>query len=231
MKHFLIKIKNKALNLLRFVLGKKLLGKKPTNAIFVKPNYYIIDNLDSKSVIIDVGTGNDADLSQNLITKYGLKSYGFDPTLKHQESLKHIEKESGRKFTIFDSALSDKTGTAEFNESTSDISGSFSTDHINMKRGTIKKYLVKTITLEDILSKLSLAKVNLIKIDIEGEGYKVINSLTKDLTNKVDQFVFEFHHHCIDKYSVLDTLKSIKKLELLGFKYYSNDGINYLFYR
>lgn len=231
MRPFLIKITNKIINLFEFVLKGKMFGEKPENAVFVKPTYYIIDSLNSESLIIDVGTGNDADFSRSLMNKYNLKSYGFDPTIKHQELLRKLEEESGGKFTISPFALSDKTGETQFNESKNNISGSFSSDHVNIKKDSVNKYKVKTITLKDIFLKLNITKADIVKIDIEGAEYDVINSLTKDLTDQIDQFVFEFHHHCIDKYSILDNLKAIKKLESLGFKKYSKDGINYLFYR
>lgn len=210
---------------------KNIFGKKPKNIIFVEPTYYIIDSLNNKSIIIDVGTGNNADLSQGLIKKYSLKSYGFDPTNKHYSLLKEVEKESNGNFIFNNFALSDKSGEIEFNESIDNVSGSFSSDHINIKKNNVKKYLVKTITLEDIFSMLSIKKIDLIKIDIEGEEYNLINSLKKELTDKIDQFIVEFHHHCIDKYSILDNLKAIKKMESLGFNYYSDDAINYLFYK
>jgi len=231
MKQFLYKIKNKIFNLLKLVLKNSLLGKKPENMVFIRPDYYIINKLTSNSLIFDIGTGNDANFSQDLIKHFGLKSYGFDPTRKHYEALKQVEKESQKKFTIFNYALSDKSGEAEFNESSSNISGSFFCDHINIKNDNIKKYVVKIISLQDIFSKLAITKVDLVKIDVEGEEYKIIDSLTKNLTEKIDQFVFEFHHHCIDKYSILDNLKAIKKMGSLGFYFYSNDGINYLFYK
>lgn len=230
-KTFYFKLKKKVFVILELIYKDYLLGKKPDGVIFIEPDYYIVGDLNEKSIVIDVGTGDNADLSQDLIKKFGLKSYGFDPTRKHQGSLKKVEEGSDGKFTIFSYALSDRSGTAEFNESADNTSGSFSSDHVNVKRDKINKYSVEMVTLGDILSKLPNAKANLAKIDVEGEEYKVINSLTKDLTDKIGQFIFEFHHHCIDRYSILDTLRSIKKMRSLGFDFYSDDGINYLFYK
>jgi len=215
-----------------FVLINKtnVFGEKPRDIIFVEPTYYIINKLDEKSTVIDVGTGDNADLSQALIKKYNLVSYGFDPTLKHQPSLKKIERGSNGHFIFHNFALSSKSGEAEFFESVENISGSFSTDHINIKKNN-KKYSVKTITLKDIILMLPIKRIDLIKIDIEGEEYNLIKSLEKELADKIQQFVVEFHHHCIDKYSVIDNIKAIRKMESFGFKFYSKDGINYLFYK
>ncbi len=226
------KLRNKIINRAGdFLLRKKLRGKRPENIIFIEPNYYILDTLDSSSVIFDIGTGNDANLSQDLIRKFGLKSYGFDPTIRHQASLKQVESESGGKFAIYEYALSDKTGEAEFYESGDNISGSFSTDHVNIKKDSITAYRVKTASLENIFSIASVKSADLVKIDIEGEEYKVIASLTQEIADRVGQFIFEFHHHCIDQYSILDNLKAIRKITSLGYRHYSEDGINYLFYK
>ncbi len=225
------RIKNKIINLSKFVFKKKLLGEKPENILFIEPNYYIVNNLNATSLTFDIGTGNDANLSQDLIKKFALKSYGFDPTIRHYESLKQVEKETNGRFTLFNFALSDKIGEAPFYESEDNISGSFSTDHVNIKRDKVIKYKVKTTTLKNIFSIVSVEHADIIKIDIEGEEYKVIDSLNKELSDKVSQFIFEFHHHCIDKYSILDTLKSIKRLQSFDYRYYSEDGINYLFYK
>lgn len=232
MKSLLLKIKkHAAMFYVGFVFNNYLLGKKASNTIFVEPDYYIINDLSNKSVIIDIGTGDNADLSQDLIKKFDLISYGFDPTRKHYSSLKNVEKESAGKFTIFNFALSDQSGETEFNESAQNVSGSFSIDHINIKNDNISRYPVKTVTLSEIFHKLALTKIDLLKMDVEGEEYKIIDSLDRNLTDKIQQFIIEFHHHCIDKYSILDTLKAIKKMTSSGFEFYSTDGINYLFYK
>ena len=92
------KISKKILDHLGLLYVKKIFIKKPDNLIFVEPTYYIIDSLNNKSIVIDVGTGNNADLSQGLIKRYNLKSYGFDPTKKHYSLLKTVEKESNGNF-------------------------------------------------------------------------------------------------------------------------------------
>jgi hypothetical protein len=51
-----------------------------------KDTYIYFGNFNPSSIIIDVGYGQDAELSLYLISKYGLKSYGVDPTIKHQNA-------------------------------------------------------------------------------------------------------------------------------------------------
>jgi site-specific DNA-cytosine methylase len=35
--------------------------------------------------------------------------------------------------------------------------------------------------------------------------------------------IIEFHHHCVDQFSLNDTMRSIKILKDFGFKHYSTD--------
>jgi len=228
---YLLKLKKKLLNFSNLFIGKKMLGNPPQKAIFIEPNYYVVNNLDSRSIIVDIGTGDDANFSQDMIAKFNLRSFGFDPTRKHGESLKRVEINSGGKFTFYNFAISNIAGEAEFNESEDNVSGSFSVDHVNVKRDKINKYKVKTISMEDVINILDIPKIDLVKIDVEGEEFKIIKSLPKSAADKVCQFIVEFHHHCIDRFSIIDTYKAILRMNELGFMHYSVDGVNYLFYR
>ena len=231
MKQLMTKIKQSILNRCAFIFKKRLLGIRPPHVDFVEPNYYIINNFDENSVIVDIGTGYNADFSQDMILKYHLKCYGFDPTRKHAAPLKIIESQSDGKFIYKPLALSSKEGVAEFHESEDNVSGSFSLDHVNVKRDRINSYTVKVVTIESLFKILSVNFISLIKMDVEGEEYSIINSLPKSVADKIGQFIIEFHHHCIDKYSIFNTLNAVKKMSSLGFVHYSEDGINYLFYR
>ena len=51
--------------------------------VYVEPCYYIFDQLDENSVIIDIGLGHDADFSSALNRRYACRCYGVDPTMKH----------------------------------------------------------------------------------------------------------------------------------------------------
>lgn len=61
------------------------------NITSVKP-YWIVNDLSKHSIVVNVGTGPEADFSQNLIRRYGLKAHGFDPTIKHHPNLENIVK-------------------------------------------------------------------------------------------------------------------------------------------
>ncbi len=54
------------------------------NIVRIGPNATILwISLTNRSVIIDLGTGHDADFSQAMILKYGLRSFGFVTPLEN----------------------------------------------------------------------------------------------------------------------------------------------------
>lgn len=205
--------------------------EKKYNIISVKPHYKIVDKLNDHSIVVDLGTGRDADFSQNLIRRYGLKAYGFDPTKKNHPNLDSIVKKTKGLFKYYKYAISDTNGTKTFFESLENISGSFFNDHINVKRDAIRSYDVQTIRLDTIFDILNINHIDLLKMDIEGEEYSVLSSVSDATLKRIDQIAVEFHHHCIDHFSVADTRNIIQILENAGFISHTTDYINYLFFR
>jgi len=217
-----------------FSIIKKIL-KSPyrfkNKIISIEPNYKIINNLNDKSIVVDIGLGDNADFSKALIKRYNLRSFGFDPTKKHCSSLRQIEKNSNGHFKFFPKALSIKKDTEIFYESLANISGSFLNNHINIKNDKTIAYPIETITIEDIFPLIGHNYIDLLKMDVEGEEYKVISSLKESALSQMGQLIVEFHHHCIDGFSFQDTLNCVNILKNYGFKSYSIDKINYLFFR
>lgn len=198
--------------------------------ISVKP-YWVVNKLSEHSIVVDIGTGPEADFSQNLMRRYGLKAYGFDPTRKHHPHLEFIVKKMNGLFKYYKYAISDANGTKTFFESFENVSGSFFRDHINVTKDTIRSYDVRTITLDTIFDILNIDHIDVLKMDVEGEEYLVLSSVSDTTLKRIDQIVVEFHHHCVDCFSVALTRNVIQILETAGFKPYTTDYINYLFFR
>jgi len=96
-----------------------------------------------------------------------------------------------------------------------DINGSeFSTqDNPNSKT-------VKTTTLETLISNLNWGKIDLLKIDIEGSEWDVINSTSDDVFQSIDKILLEYHWPKGKLQSVISRLQS------LGFKHMFESGCN-----
>jgi len=80
------------------------------------------------------------------------------------------------------------------------------------KRNTSNFYDVDSITLKQIFIQNNIDKVDLIKIDIEGMEYELVENMDDDIFNKVDSFIIEYHDlQSMDKSTGVKKL--IKKLK------------------
>jgi FkbM family methyltransferase len=208
-----------------------ILFEKPRGIRSFPPCYKIHTNKNKSRIVVDIGTGATADFSQAMIDTFGATCFGFDPTRKHQQTLQAIVEKNNGNFIFFPYALSTKNGKLIFYESYEKESGSFSIDHTNIKHDAHSSYKVNAITLTDILTLINQPKVSVLKLDCEGEEYALVQTANPETFNSIGQIVIEFHHHCIDRFTVRDTRHCVKILRQFGFKSYSVDAINYLFYK
>ena len=72
------------------------------------------------------------------------------------------------------------------------------------------------VSISDFFNMSSHQKIDLLKIDIEGFEYGVIDDILNSKV-PVSQIVLEFHHH-FKGISILRTIKSILKLKRAGYK-------------
>jgi FkbM family methyltransferase len=204
----------------------KFLGIK-----FLQPNFIFKNNINSSSIIVDVGCGFEADFSKTLINKYNLNSFGIDPTKKHQTMLRDYEKQSNGKFKYLNYAISPIQGKITFRESIENESGSILTDHINVLQDTINEYEVDSITLKQIPEKTGIDKIDILKLDIEGVEYELFYQISDDDLSAFSQIFVEFHHRSIQRYSRKNTKEIVNLIRSKGFKVITLDSDNYLFYR
>jgi len=211
-------------------LHKKIEAKR-LNIKFLKPNYVYINKFNSSSVVIDVGCGFDADFSSYMIKKYELTSFGVDPTKKHKDCLEKISQRTKKRFKPVFLAVSSKNGEVLFSESEENVSGSILKDHINVKNDRTSSYKVRSVTVRELMKYLKLKRADFLKLDLEGAEYNLIEKTPSADWKKFDQIFIEFHHHCIDRYTPQDTKKMVNLIKLIGFKIFSIDDHNFLFYK
>lgn len=197
---------------------------------FFPPNYAFFDNFTTDGTAIDVGVGDDPDFSILMMKKYSMKCYIVDPTLKHRSILERfVQENSGAIFLPF--ALGSKTESRTFYESQANVSGSLQNEHVNVQNDPIKTYTVQVVTMRDLLTRIGNHQISLMKIDIEGEEYDFIKSLSKEDLEQVDQIILEFHHgRALKKYTISDTRRAIKTVESFGMKSILFNGRDCLFY-
>jgi len=198
---------------------------------FVEPCYYFIDCLKPESVILDFGLGNDADFSMAMIRRFGLRSIGFDPTRRHESQLRALARNHEAKFEFQPAALGAASGRARFHESQENLSGSMLNEHRNVRSDVVESYDVPVVTLQQAIATSPNGRVDLIKMDVEGVEYDVIESSGDALLQSVPQWIIEFHHDSVANIPVARTKSNVRRLRRLGYSVHTTDYVNFLFYR
>ncbi len=193
------------------------------------PNYLFVNSFNEKSVILDVGCGKDADFSRYIMEHYGAKTIGVDPTIKHKPFLMKLSKETNNQFRHLPLLVSSTNKEILFNESDQNESGSILNDHINVKNDVIKKYAVKSVTLSNLLKSVNLKNADYIKLDLEGAEYELLLKTPVKTLSLFNQIFIEFHHHCVDKFSIKDTRDIVNYIRKAGFYPITENERDYLF--
>lgn len=169
---------------------------------FINPDY-----INESSIVYSFGIGQDVSFDTSLIDKFNCNVYGFDPTPKSINWIKnqHLPK----KFKFFDFGIGVNTEDTFFFLPVDDenVSGSVE-NHVRVSEN--KKINVHMKSLRDVMTMLGHKKIDVLKMDIEGSEYEIIESLVKSEI-EINQLVIEFH----DRFFNTDIPKSIASLNLL----------------
>lgn len=198
---------------------------------YVHPNFLYHSDLKSEGVAVDAGCSYEADFSQYMIQEHGLKAYGVDPTRKHRPALEKLEAHYKGHFTHLPLAISAQSGTLTFHESAENESGSLLDEHVNVQQDQITSYEVESVTLKDLSERVGIDRIEILKLDLEGAEYALLEAVSAEELSPFKQVFIEFHHHAIPEYGIEDTARLVKRIESFGYKSYSLDDHNYIFFR
>jgi FkbM family methyltransferase len=169
----------------------------------------ILDLIPVGSTVISAGVGEDISFDLELIKLKNCKIIGIDPT---EKAKRFVENNKHDRFCFLQKALyseSNKKIKIYKNTNPDYVSESITQSH-NMV-STSESYEAETISIPDLLK--NYEDVSVLKLDIEGAEYTVINSL-KELY--IPQIYVEFHHFCTD-FTTDDTTRCIMHLNDMGY--------------
>ncbi len=200
-------------SLIRFYLGVKLLGKgiKP---IWIGNNYggFFVDvsNLKGESIIYSFGIGEDISFDKELIKKTKAKVYGFDPTPK---SIEWVKENKVNNFIFFDYGIGIKNESTKMYlpKNKDHVSGSI----IKTKNLSEQYVNIELKTLDKIMDELEHNHIDLLKLDIEGLEYQVLDYIVAKKI-KINQIVLEFHDRFVEN-GVEKRKKLMKRLRGNGY--------------
>ena len=206
------------------VLGRQALGSEPwiRREVSLPLEFHGNDycgwsvprgGLRGDSVVVDVGLGEDMVFSLSLMDRYGLTVHGFDPTPRALAYAAGVKRPG---LEIHPFGLAARDGEADFylpNDS-SHVSGSLvAASHVG--RETLKVSLIGMATLRRLIGG---RRINVLKMDIEGAEYDVINSIEfEEHAPGIDVLCVEFHHRW-KGVGVRATTAAVERLRSLVFR-------------
>lgn len=199
--------------------------------VYVEPNFLYWPRINPGDTVVDAGCSFEADFSVLMIERHGARSFAVDPTLKHRPDLAVLEARYRNKLFHLPFAIGPSDGELIFHESKTNESGSLLDSHTNVKSDEIVSYAVRSVTIRKLVEELKADKIAILKLDIEGAEYPLLFSVSSSDLAPFDQIFIEFHHHAVLNYSKKDTKSIVDRIKKIGFKSFSIDEHNYLFWR
>jgi FkbM family methyltransferase len=162
--------------------------------------------LNQNSIIYSFGIGDDISFDLDLIRLYHATVHAFDPTPRSLEWIK--SQELPKDFVLHQFGVADYDGFASFYPPANSEFVSFST----MKRGRSEDpTAAKVYRLSTIMKMLGHERIDVLKMDVEGSEYNVIEDLVFSNLN-VCQVLVEFHH----RFKGIGKVRTIGAVEKLG---------------
>jgi len=147
-----------------------------------------VDNITSDSVVVDVGAFRGT-WAQHIIDRYDPLIYAFEPNPKSFESLEE-KASTNSKLRPMQYGLGDEDVSVDF---TLNGLGSSMCDERSDHSG-IERIKVDIAAVDRVWNDLRLGRVDLMKINIEGAEFPLLDKMIKtDLLKNVDCFLIQFH--------------------------------------
>jgi FkbM family methyltransferase len=171
--------------------------------------YIYPELLDENTIVYSFGIGEDISFDNAIIEKHNCKVFGFDPTPK---SINWIaNQKTNPNFQFYGFGLDSKSGFVDFYLPINDdhVSGSL-LKQTNVSE--LKKVSVEMKSFKDIVEKLGHKNIDVLKMDIEGSEYEVLDSIL-DSKVSITQILIEFHERFFadGKDKTIDIIKKMRK--------------------
>lgn len=180
--------------------------------------------IDEGSVIYSVGVGYDISFDRALIRRFGCQVHAFDPTRLACDWLATLRLPD--RFSYHQIGLAGYDGEAEF-RLPENYTVSF-TPLANVKGHSHQRATV--CRLQTLMDMLGHEQIDILKIDIEGGEFEVIDDLVASRAN-IGQLLIEFHARFIPESGEQVMTAALEKLRSAGFRLFHvfARGIEYSF--
>ena len=177
----------------------------------------IMDGLSCESVILAAGVGHNISFELDLVKKIGACIHVFDPSPTGVSTINKLVKEEGMEKVIFiPKAISGSSGYIYLEKPDTDTEGSWKATSLSDSESTIK---IESVSLSDYCHENAIRHIDLLKIDIEGAEYDVIDNILSEKLS-IQQICLEFH--CKAQIGIqqtyFDLFRYVFKLFLNGYR-------------
>lgn len=176
--------------------------------------YVCPEFLSENSIVYSFGIGEDITFDIAIIEQHNCSVFGFDPTPKSIIWVTQQQNLSS-KFIFFEYGIAEKSGMIDFYlpKNIEHVSGSIiKQDNVSEKQ----KVKVEMKSWEDIVNSLGHKQIEILKMDIEGAEYDLLDSILESSV-PINQILIEFHERFFND-GKIRSIDAIKKLKNHGFE-------------
>jgi len=206
---------------LKRLIGKEIRLRNDIDIPVIKDGgwWFTPQGLGSDSIVYSLGVGDDIEFDISLIEKYGVRVHAFDPTPSSIDMLDG--RDLPQQFEFHPWAVTAADGSLTF--------------YPRLKKDGTKSDVMYTMIAEDetredaievpayslstISEKLGHQQIDLMKMDIEGAEYEVLDGLLASPI-KPTQLLVEFHHR-FPGIGLEKTADVIERLRRAGYKVFA----------
>lgn len=140
-------------------------------------------DLNGQSIVFDLG-GYEGQWSSDIFAMYCCNIFVFEPVKQYSEKMKH-RFERNPKIKVYDYGLGKADGTCIIN---------VQKDGSSLHRGRGNEEEIKLVDAASFINNYDIDKINLIKINIEGAEYDLLEHLIKSkIVEHIENIQIQFH--------------------------------------
>lgn len=176
--------------------------------------YFAEDTLHAGDIVYSLGLATNIEFDLNLIRDFGVEVHGFDPT---PESVEWIDKQMlPPQFHHHPMAIANHDGEVIFELPEQAGHCARAVGHRSRPSPSMRSVTVPCRRIPSLMRDLGHERIALLKMDIEGSEYDVIEDI---LSNRlgIDQILVEFHHR-FPGIGMQKTLDSVAALRRAGYQ-------------
>ena len=181
------------------------------------------DSLSRNSFIVSAGVGKNITFEQTIVRKYGATIILLDPSPTGIDTMSRIGNEGGH-LDFRPVGLAAQTGSLDFGRPDIESEGSF-------RKGSANDGVkLDCVSLKHLLGTEKRTRIDLLKLDVEGFEYEILQSVFRDKI-EIDQICVEIHTNraiTINE-TIFSALRLILRLRLAGYAIVYNDKMDFTF--